>query len=216
MGITQITSSRIYLMGADGRFEMEKMPITGLITTHSVDRLITDSAAGATALASGYKTKNGMIGMNRDSVAVVTILEAARDKGLSIGLISTSSITHATPASFAAHVSSRRSQSEVASQLIDAQISLLLGGGKSFFLPQELSGSKRSDQIDLRQLAVEKGYSIVQNKEELQKIGKGPVLGIFALEGLQGDSSEPSLKDMTEAALKVLSQNKKGFFLMVE
>ena len=216
MGITQITSARIAILGANGRFELEKMPITGMISTHSVDQLITDSAAGATALSSGYKTKNGMIGMNRDSVAVVTILEAARDKGLSTGLISTSSITHATPASFAAHTLSRRSQSEIAGHLLDAQVSLLLGGGRGYFLPQNLPGSKRSDQLDLLQLARDRGYSVVQDKGDLLKIRKAPVLGLFAMDELKGDTTEPSLKDLTEAALNLLKQNKRGFFLMVE
>ena len=101
MGISQITAPRIYLQGADGRFNIEKMPVTGLVTTHSADQLITDSAAGATAMATGHKTRNGIIGLSADSLMLYTILEASRDKGLATGLIATSSVTHATPACFA-------------------------------------------------------------------------------------------------------------------
>jgi alkaline phosphatase len=216
MGITQITSSRIYLMGANERFNIEKMPVTGFMATHSIDRLITDSGAGATALATGFKTKNGMIGVKPDSTAVVTIVEAARDKGLSTGLIATSTITHATPASFAAHTASRREQQTIAAQMLDARISLLFGGGKSYFIPQSYPSSQRLDDLDLMQVAESRGYQIIEHRDELKVIRKIPVLGLFSMEAIHGDSTEPSLKEMTSTALEILSQNKKGFFLMVE
>ena len=216
MGITQITSSRIYLMGTNGRFNIEKMPITGLISTHSFDRLITDSGGGATALATGFKTKNGMIGVKPDSTPVVTILEAARDKGLSTGLIVTATITHATPACFAAHAASRRDQETIAAQLLDAKISLLFGGGKSYFLPQSYPGSKRLDDLDLLQLARSRGYQFIEHREDLKNIRKTPVLGLFSMESIHSDSTEPSLMEMATTAIDVLNQNKKGFFLMVE
>jgi alkaline phosphatase len=104
MGLSQVAGSRIKAYGADGRLNMERMPVTGLLNTHSIDDLITDSGASATALSTGYKTKNKMIGMSADTTRLLTIMEPARDRGLSTGLMVTSSITHATPACFAAHV----------------------------------------------------------------------------------------------------------------
>lgn len=216
MGITHITATRIYLEGIDHRFTIENMPVTGLVTTHSVDKLITDSAAGATALATGFKTQNGVIGLSPDSLILYSILEAARDKGLATGLIATSSITHATPAGFAAHVMSRQQEDVIASQLLDAQIPLIMGGGKSFFIPQQDSLSRRKDEKNLITEAVSRGYQFVENKDQLPSDLKLPLLGLFAAEALSHQSTEPSLKEMTEKAIDLLSENKKGFFLMVE
>ncbi|MCH7890016.1 MAG: alkaline phosphatase, partial [Gemmatimonadetes bacterium] len=95
------------------------MPVTGFLRTHAADELITDSASSATAYAAGIKTNNGMISVTPDSQRVYTVLEGARDKNKSTGLIATSTITHATPACFAAHVPSRQEEREIARHMVD-------------------------------------------------------------------------------------------------
>lgn len=216
MGISQISAGRICTVGPDGRLNIEKMPVTGLLCNHSLDDLITDSAAGATALATGFKTNNGMIAMLPDNTRAKTILQAARDKGLSTGLVATSSITHATPACFASHVSSRGSQEEIARQLIEEEVSVLLGGGKNYFIPQSDPKSKRSDDIDLISRAREKGYEFVETREDLLKSQKNRLLGLFRPGALKNEPEEPSLAELTAKAIQLLNRNPKGFFLMVE
>lgn len=216
MGISHVIATRIYEQGLNDHFAIEKMPVTGFVTTHSVDRLITDSAAGATALATGFKTQNGIIGLSPDSLILYSILEAARDKGFATGLIATSSITHATPAGFAAHVISRQQEDVIASQLLAARIPLMMGGGKAFFIPQTDSLSQRKDDRNLITEAASLGYQIVEDKNQLQSDVKLPLLGLFAADALSHQSTEPSLKEMTEKAIDLLQENKKGFFLMVE
>jgi len=105
-----VAATRISTVGPDGRLNIDKMPVTGIITTHSADNLITDSAAGATAMSTGVKTRNGMIGMNPDTVAYYTILELAKQQGKSTGLVATSSIAHATPAGFGALAGRQRTK----------------------------------------------------------------------------------------------------------
>ena len=118
MGINQVELTRYRYKGINGRLEMERLPIFGLVETKPADdELITDSAAGATALATGKKTRNGMVGMTPDSVVAPTILEALQKRGWSTGLITTSAITDATPASFATHVPDRGMQHEIAIQM---------------------------------------------------------------------------------------------------
>lgn len=216
MGIAQITAGRIYKYGANGRLHVERMPVAGIVHTNSSDNLITDSAAGATALASGVKTKNGMIGMNPDSVAMTTILELAQTAGKSTGLVATSSITHATPACFASHVDYRKKEPEIADQLVQSGVDVLLGAGKSFFVPKDSAESRREDERNLLVEAQQAGYSVVQTREALAAINSGKVLGLFADVSLKNERPEPTLKELTEKSLELLSKNNKGFFLMVE
>ncbi len=216
MGIQQVAATRISTVGPDGRLNIDKMPVTGIITTHSADNLITDSAAGATAMSTGVKTRNGMIGMNPDTVAYRTILELAKQKGKSAGLVATSSIAHATPAGFGAHVPSRKMQDKIAEQLLQNRIEVLLGGGKKYFIPQSQEGSGRRDNINLLDTARQLGYSIVESRDALLQARKPYLLGLFAMDGLTTRPPEPSLAEMTDKALEILSQDPDGFFLMVE
>ena len=218
MGLAQVAAARIKTVGADGRLHIERMPIIGLVNTHSANSLITDSAAGATALATGYKTNNGMVSVSPDGKKLYTILEACRDRGMATGLVATSTITHATPAAFAAHVRSRGDQSTIALQLLENRVNVLLGGGKMFFLPQSQPGSKRKDERDLIVEAKKIGYTFVETREQLLKITNIKyLLGLFQVGALTTTSpKEPSLAEMTQKAIELLSQNRKGFFLMVE
>jgi alkaline phosphatase len=216
MGISQITASRIFLLGANERCNIEKMPVTGLITTHSADRLITDSAAGATAMATGFKTRNGMVGFTPDSMVVKTIVEAVKEMGMSIGLIATSTITHATPACFATHVFSRNNHSEIARQLVMSDVDLIFGGGKKYFIPMQDSSSSRLDSMNLLEIAQSRGYEVIDQRSELKDTQSSRILGLFALDEMKKNPVQPSISNMTQKALEILSQDPDGFFLMVE
>jgi len=217
MGIAEITTARLSKTGVSGRLTMEKMPVTGLEYTQSSDNLITDSAAGATALATGFKTNNGMISVSPTGRRLETILEAAQNKGMRTGLVVTSEISHATPACFASHVKSRHDQDSIAVQLIAHGVDVLLGGGKKYFLPVTRVGSGRKDSLDLIAVARRDGYRFVETAEQLRAVSAGKILGLFAMGGMTTRAPEPSLQTMTEKALQLLAQdNQEGFFLMVE
>lgn len=216
MGLAHITAARIRTLGPAGRLTIESMPITGLVTTCSADKLITDSGAAATALATGHKTKNGMIAVAPDGTKLRTILEACQAKGLSAGLVATSSITHATPAAFGSHTTSRGDEAGIAAQLLGNRIDVLLAGGRMFFLPDTIAGSSRSDHRDLIGEAIAAGYQYLSNRRELKQSTAGRLLGLFQTGELTGDSLEPTLAEMTAAAIRALRQDNDGFFLMVE
>jgi alkaline phosphatase len=151
MGLTQITAG----MYANGnRIELEKFPIVGLHKSYSSDNLVTDSASGATAFACGVKTYNGAIGVNPDTVAVKTILEEAEEKNYATGLVATSTIVHATPASFIAHQKQRKMYEEIAADFLKTDIDFFLGGGKKYFDRRE------KDERNLYEELRAKGYVV--------------------------------------------------------
>jgi alkaline phosphatase len=202
-----------------GRESVMDSLLVGMARTYSASSKVTDSAAAGTAMATGRKTNNGMISMSPEEEKMKTILEAAKEKNKATGLVVTATITHATPAVFAAHVPSRWKEEDIAPQILDQDIDILLGGGTSYFLPVK-EGGKQAKR-NLIEEAEKKGYNFVPNKQMLQEAKGQKVLGLFA----KGDMSpelernveqEPSLADMTTFALSRLSQHEQGFFLMVE
>jgi len=178
---------------------------------------ITDSASSATAYATGQDTLVGRVSLSPDDEIQPTISEKARRQGKSVGLAVTSQLTHATPAAFAAHVKTRSQYHDIADQLFDNQwngeplAQVLLGGG--------MADMQRQDR-DLVAEFTRAGYDFVTNREELLNTGAQLILGLFARWGLprswDRDDSVPSLADMTAAAIKALSKDPDGFFLMVE
>ncbi|AJG40654.1 MULTISPECIES: alkaline phosphatase [Thermotoga] len=198
-----------------------KTPYTGLVKTHSVDSWVTDSAAAGTALASGFKTKNGMINVLPDGTRVPTIFEIAKAYGAKTGIVVTCRVTHATPAAFYAHVKSRSEENEIARQLVESEtVDLVMGGGWANFLPESLGG-KRSDGLNLIEMAKKKGYVYVTKKEDLMKLPENTekVLALFAPSHLDPASSreeQPMLYEMVKKALEILSNDEEPFFLMVE
>ncbi|MBD3290922.1 alkaline phosphatase [candidate division KSB1 bacterium] len=216
MGFTQIATSRIAEYGPDGHLTMEKMPVTGIMKVHSKNSLITDSAASATAMATGYKTNNKMISMLPDSTRLKTVLEAAQIQGMATGLVATSSITHATPAVFASHSYSRYEHENIAEQMLATKVNVLLGGGKKYFLPDKVPDGVRKDNVNLIEQAQSNGYDFVDTRDALLNATADSLLGLFKPEAMDNIPNEPSLAEMTQQALKILSRNKNGFFLMVE
>ena len=209
MGINQVqaayTSNGGYLNMTD------RCPYSGLRRTNSASDYITDSAVGGTAIATGVKTKNNMVGMSPDTVPLNSIIRLATLKGLSTGVIATHSVTDATPASFVAHRPHRFMHEEIAADYLASDITLFIGGGKMHF-------EKRKDGRDISEELRAKGYEIVYSLEEARKT-TGDKLGALIAE----DAVEPAsrrdpdlLADATQLAIDKLSSNKKGFVLMVE
>lgn len=215
MGLGHVAMSRFYAVGANGRLTMERFPITSFVCTHSVKHLVTDSAAAATAMSTGVKTINKMIGVNPDVQELPTVLERAEAKGLSTGLVATSTVTHATPASFAAHEKKRSDEKEIAEDMTASGVDVLLGGGREYFAGPDDSESKRDDR-DLFKEFADHGYDTVTTREDMLASTGDKLVGLFEYHALTSEGDEPTLREMTAKALDILSRNEDGFFLMVE
>ncbi len=215
MSFNQFSIARIKGAGLDGKLYMEKLPVTGIMRTHSADNIVTDSAASGTALACGIKTNNKMLGVAPDKTKYKTILEAAKENKMKTGLVVTSRITHATPACYAAHVRHRDMERRIAPQMIENnKVNVLFGGGRDYFLPRGVPGGRRRDERNLIKEAKNQGYSYIENKEQL-KNAKGPfVLGLFQVGDLTTREPEPSLAELTKKAIEILNvkeQKRKTF-----
>jgi alkaline phosphatase len=199
-----------------------KQGTLGLLTTHAGDFLSTDSAAAATALASGCKGKNAVLSICADGSVPRTVMEVAKEKGMRVGLVTNAPIYDASPAAFISHVENRRNYSAILDQYLKMAPDLLLGGGRDYFLPKGQVGGERKDEVDLIKAFVSKGYQYVSDKNELERIKQGKVLGLFSLQDMSFEidrdkKTEPSVYDMTEAAIRVLNNgNSRGFVVFIE
>ncbi len=214
MGFEHVALSRH--AGNAPQLWMETLPVTGEIETGSANKKVTDSAAAGTAMACGIKTNNGMIGMTPDEVQYHSILELLAQDGWKTGLVATSQITHATPASFSAHITSRSNQKGIAPQMLDNRVDVMFGGGRKYWLPKG-DGGIRDDKQDLLAQAREAGYQVIATRQELSKLKKTPAIGAFGKDGLTTVAPEPSIAEMSGKAISLLSRkSKQGFFLMIE
>ena len=192
-------------------FSLEKFPYSGLSKTYSADNYITDSGAGGTAIACGVKTNNGMIGVTPDNKTVSSITEIAHRNGLAAGVVSTSAVTHATPASFVAHNSGRGNYEDIAADFLDGEIDVFIGGGEDHF-------RSRKDGKDLALGLKEQGFDVVYNIEDLKRSQSSKIAGLLAKEHmpLASNGRQGVLREMTMKAIETLARNKNGFVLMVE
>lgn len=203
-GFNQIALSRMAIAGYDSRLYLDKLPFTGISLTHSADNIVTDSAAAATAWSTGHKTNNKFLSITPNKEVLQTLPEKLYRKGFLSGLVATSSITHATPAAFYAHVDNRYKEKEIARQLQGSSINIALGGGKKFF------------DID------QENINYLYNLNDLPKDGPGTskrVIGLFANDGIRRSEASPTQLAMTSAAIEHLlsrTSNCSGFFLMSE
>lgn len=208
MGTAQIYAG---LVASKDNLNLERFRYTGFCRTNSSDNFITDSAAGATAFSTGHKTYNGAIGVDSTGKPLETILETASKRGLATGLVATCSITHATPASFIAHQASRSQDEDIAADFLKTNIDLFIGGGRKFFEDRE-DGKNLVDEL------TKKGYQVTDSTVDLGKLN-GKKVAAFVADVHPPKMSEgrgDMLPKATDAAIRLLSQNKKGFFLMVE
>jgi len=218
----------------------------GISMTYTADTLVTDSAASATQLATGKFAGAEMLGLDSDGNPQENIIEKARRLGKATGLVSDTRITHATPAAFAAHQTHRSQENSIPEDLLATGADVMFSGGLSYWLPEQvddknsalhqqliqLTGnsveikSSRKDAKNLLTVAQQKGYALAFNKAQLQQ-ARGKTLGLFADSGMANGIVEtqnrgnewhvqPTLKEMSEQALKILDRNEQGFFLMIE
>jgi alkaline phosphatase len=219
---------------------MNQLDHAGLVHTDPADpkQAVTDSAAAATAFSTGVKTFNGGVGVDAQGNPVPTLLEDARRAGKATGLVTTSQVTDATPAAYAAHVTNRAQQSEIARQFLEgSKPDVILGGGEDFWYPAGNPGAypdnpptdpteqSKGDRGNLVERAQELGYRYVTNADQLRRARGRKLLGLFANEEMfehreegHGDIYDPvvPLPDMAAKALDVLSQDRDGFFVLIE
>jgi len=151
MGLAQITAG---IYDNNNFLNFEKFPVTGLMKTHSYDNLVTDSAAGGTAMACGVKTYNNAVGVDKDGIPVRSILEQAEEKEMTTGIVVTSALVNATPATFMAHQKLRAFSEPIAEEIANSGVDFLVGGGKKYF------DRRNSDERNLVKEMEAKGYQI--------------------------------------------------------
>ena len=190
---------------------LEQFPFSGIQKTNSLTNYITDSAAGGTALATGHKTKNGVLGQDTLGNNLVSILKIAELNGLATGLISTSSITHATPAAFYANQPSRTLDAEIAADLLKTNIDVFIGGGYRSF-------ANRVDGMNLIDTLKARGYTVTTTIDEVMEVSSGKLAGFTAFNHNPrfSEGRGEMLSEAVKKAIELLSVNKNGFFLMVE
>ncbi len=263
MGISTVTAARIFegqqkrRDGERNLLAFEKLAYLAMSKTFSANQQTSDSAPTMTAIMTGVKANDGVIALNQQVLkgekeavninkhSVETLLEMAEKKGLSTGIVTTTRVTHATPAATYAHISHRdwennsqipkNSQvTDIAAQLIDRfgagkignGLEVVLGGGRAHFLPQGLHGKRSDDRNLIAEFQQKFTADYVDNKQALNAINPAKtqhLIGLFDDDHLQyetdrvdGNSEQPSLTEMVSKAIDVLSTNANGYFLMVE
>lgn len=191
----------------------------GFATTYSDNKLVTDSAAGGTALSTGSKTNNGMVGTAPDGSSLQNLFEKAVLGGKSVGVVTTTSVTDATPAAFLAHSTARGKEFDIALQIISADAVVVMGGGRNFFLPP--AGGERQDGRNLVEEARAEGFDVAFDKGGLEARAGSRLLGLFAPDDMPFSKDRvafetPSLTEMFAQALRMVSGDPDGFVLVVE
>ncbi|MCB9745517.1 MAG: alkaline phosphatase [Alphaproteobacteria bacterium] len=222
MGPGQLATASLYAHGEEGQLHLQALPVHAQVRTASLSG-ITDSAASATAMATGVITLNGRLGMDADQLELQSLVELAQSRGMSAGVVSTAAITHATPAAFTSHEPARFNYINIADdQALQVLPDLALGGGLSHFLPSDDERSARGDDGLIAPLE-DAGCEVVTDRDALAAAsGSGCLFGLFAESHLDyvvdrpEDSAQPTLSEMTAAALERLDADPDGFFLMIE
>jgi len=264
MGPTTVTASRIYKYGETGALAMEQLKRTARIRTYSNDAQTTDSAPSMAAYMTGVKMNNEVLSMSADTKAyntgvtpavpyvngadstctstngtpATTLLELSKAAGKSVGAVTTTRITHATPAATYAHICHRDGENDIAAQVVPGSgkfnsalgtgVDVLLGGGWRFFKPTTVTGGSRTDGQDLTAKLTGAGYTYVETGTAFKALPTTTtkLVGLFNRDHLNYELDraktgsaidEPSLAEMTKKAIEILSKNtSKGYFLMVE
>jgi alkaline phosphatase len=214
MGINYVGASLLQ----DPNSPFKEFKTIGLSITCSADKLITDSAAGATAIATGHLTNNKYVAVDTLGNSLYTIFEHAEKLGLSTGVVVTASIAHATPGAFLGHSISRYDQNLIAFQMVEQNFDVIIGGGLKYFLPKNLSG-EREDNRNLMDDLKSKDYSLPKNYSELNSLPESitNLFALFEMDALPESSKRNySLGDLTKTSLNHLKNDKDGFILMIE
>ncbi len=229
------TLARWYLAEEGEELQLDSM-MTGMVSTHMANSVITGSAAAATAFATGEKTTARFLGvgprtedllsiydaedMAEPYAPIASVLEGAKLEGKATGLVATSRITHATPAAYAAHIHDRGMDNEIMEHMVYQDIDVVFGGAERHLIP-EADGGKRTDAEKLIEVLLGEGYNYVTTKTEMEAITSGKTWGMFASSHMEAEmnregTEQPSIAEMTGKAIELLSEDKDGFFLMVE
>lgn len=227
MSVSVTTLTRWYQGGES--LNLDSMA-SGLVRTYSADAPIADSAPAGTAMATGFKSHTGFVGVLPDEntmpglpaiaparkrAPVATVLEAAKLSGRATGVVATSEIMHATPADFSAHYPDRKAYDILSKQQVYQNMDVVLGAGSQY-----LKSENRKDGTDLLSI-VQQNYQYVTTPAQMAGVTSGKLWGMFANSSLayefdRNPSTQPSLAEMTAKAIEVLSKDTDGFFLMVE
>ncbi|MGH4036867.1 MAG: alkaline phosphatase [Sphaerochaeta sp.] len=232
MSTAQIATADAYLGSLNGKvvdhLSFETFDHQGLTTTYSGSQLITDSAAAGTAIATGSKTYNGAISVDLDKNNLKSILAYAEDVGKATGIVTTTRVTHATPAVFISNNVNRDEENEIALDESDSGVDYLAGGGYRYFVGknnEEGLKSKRTDNLDIVDIMAKDGYkTFISENETSDFLNYNPkkgdkVLGLFGYSHLDyaiDDANQPTLAQMTEKGIDLLSMDDDGFFMMIE
>jgi alkaline phosphatase len=252
MGINTLTAARIYAVGEDGELAIDTLPESAFVKTFSNDAQVTDSAASMSAYMTGVKQNNGVISMSAETRAIAptvdgkrtvsrcnngsavpTLVELAKARGMAAGVVTTTSVTDATPAATYAHACHRRLEEDIAASLVPGGagynaalggkgLDLVFGGGAQFFAPVD-AGGKRGDGRNLLAELQNQGWRVASTTAQLQALAANsqPAIGLFAqghfsYEAARDPVKQPQLSEMTAKAIDLLANNPNGFFLMVE
>jgi alkaline phosphatase len=227
MAMTQITATEVYATARASKdinvthLAFSKLPVLGMATTHDAGTFITDSASAGTAMASGKKTLSGVINMDVDKTkSFKTIAEYAHEAGMKVGIVSTVTLNHATPASFYSKVPSRGNMYDIGVQLAESKFDYYGGGS----IDQRTGRNK--DQKDAVEIARENGFTYVDTIADFNALKPGAGKVIAVNERLQDSGAMPydvdrkpgelSIADYTKKGIELLQDNKNGFFMMVE
>ncbi|MGL6100170.1 MAG: alkaline phosphatase [Fusobacteriaceae bacterium] len=212
---------------------------SGMVKTYNSDTFIADSAPAGTALATGWKTQDKLIGVKPKAAILkgarvplpgdelspaASVLEAAKLNGKAVGIVVTSEVLHATPADFTSHSIHRNNYSVIGEQQVHQNLNVVFGGGKSYLkkdVATNANSKKRTDGEDMLESLKSNGYKIIETLDEMKTLNKDFVWGLFAEKDIPYDldrdkNTVPSLAQMTEKAIELLSKDEDGFFLMVE
>ena len=206
MGPNQIVLGRA--AGGGDPLAIERMPYSGLVTTVSAGGDVTDSAAASTALAGGYKTENGVLGMTAAHKPRQTILERSLKLGKGAGVITDDSLTGAISAGFMVHVPDRGLSAEIAEEEAKSGAQVMMGYGREAFVPTTEAG--KTPGRDLVGELRKKGYEVVFTRDELMAAKAPRLVGLF------DEDKAPTLQEMVKEALTRLNRSNRGFFLVVE
>ena len=215
MGLSHV--SMLMLEEGYGTTAFDRAQNIALITTYSANNRVTDSAAAGTALATRHKTGNGMLGVLPDSTAAESIMADAIRAGMPAGIVVTSTLQHATPGAFYAHVPYRRQYQRISDQLAGSDLTVAFGGGLKY-----AEASEREDGVPGIERLRDRGFRVLTDPSQLDTLSRGPVMGFFAdghlpkmSEG-RGDYLERAIRKALEILSREAGERDRGFILMVE
>lgn len=220
-----LTAARLFEGGADHRLTLQSFPNVALLSNHAHDFAVPDDAAAATALATGVRVNNRAVSIDPEGRPLASLLDLARERGRSIGLITTGNLTDPGAAAFYAHAANANEIESIAGQFAEAKIDVAMGGGAAWFLPEGKEGGLRKDQRNLLAELQKNGRTAVRTMAELEGapvFGTSALLGLFAAGPLafknqiEAGSPQPGLSDMVRRAIEFLGYHQGGYFLVVD